>query len=114
MSSRLTDRLEPGSSSWRFLQLSSVSSNASFPGNIDCSSFSAAAIWIAGNYVRENGGLSVHKSAQAEATVRARGAWLSFLPQYSPDLNPIEMAFAKLKAHLHRIAAGRSAAQIDI
>jgi transposase len=33
------------------------------------------------------------------------GAWLLFLPQYSPDLNPIEMAFAKLKAHLRRIAA---------
>lgn len=49
--------------------------------------------------------LSVHKSAKAEAAVRARGAWLLFLPQYSPDLNPIEMAFAKLKAHLRRLAA---------
>ncbi len=28
-----------------------------------------------------------------------------FLPQYSPDLNPIEMAFSKLKAHLRRYAA---------
>lgn len=49
--------------------------------------------------------LSVHKSAKAEAAVRERGAWMLFLPQYSPDLNPIEMAFAKLKAHLRRIAA---------
>ena len=49
--------------------------------------------------------LSVHKSARAEAAVRERGAGLLFLPQYSPDLNPIEMAFAKLKAHLRRIAA---------
>ncbi len=49
--------------------------------------------------------LSVHKSANAEAAVRARGAWLLFLPQYSPDLNPIEMAFAKLKAHLRKAAA---------
>lgn len=40
--------------------------------------------------------LSVHKSAKAETAIRARGAWLLFLPQYSPDLNPIEMAFAKL------------------
>ena len=40
--------------------------------------------------------LSVHKSAEAEAeaAVRARGAWMLFLPQYSPDLNPIEMAFS--------------------
>ncbi len=49
--------------------------------------------------------LSVHKSAKAEAAVRARGAWMLFLPQYSPDLNPIEMAFSKLKAHLRKIAA---------
>jgi transposase len=44
--------------------------------------------------------LPAHKSAAAEATIRARGAWLLFLPPYSPDLNPIEMAFAKLKALL--------------
>ncbi|HEY1213605.1 MAG TPA: transposase, partial [Bryobacteraceae bacterium] len=45
------------------------------------------------------------KSARAQAAVRARGAWMLFLPQYSPDLNPIEMAFAKLKAHLRKAAA---------
>jgi len=44
--------------------------------------------------------LSVHKSAKAAATLKERGAWFLFLPQYSPDLNPIEMAFSKLKAHL--------------
>ncbi|TPI56039.1 IS630 family transposase [Mesorhizobium sp. B3-1-3] len=44
--------------------------------------------------------LAAHKSPAAEAAIRARGAWLLFLPPYSPDLNPIEMAFAKLKAHL--------------
>lgn len=49
--------------------------------------------------------LSVHKSAQAEAAIRAAGARMLFLPQYSPDLNPIEMAFAKLKAHLRAAAA---------
>ncbi|HET9107268.1 MAG TPA: IS630 family transposase [Steroidobacteraceae bacterium] len=49
--------------------------------------------------------LSVHKSAQAEAAIRACGARMLFLPQYSPDLNPIEMAFAKLKAHLRAAAA---------
>jgi transposase len=31
--------------------------------------------------------------------------WLLPLPAYSPDLNPIEMAFSKLKAHLRRIGA---------
>jgi len=44
--------------------------------------------------------LPAHKSAAAEQAVRAIGAWLLFLPPYSPDLNPIEMAFAKLKALL--------------
>jgi transposase len=49
--------------------------------------------------------LASHKSVKAEAILRQRGAWFLFLPPYSPDLNPIEMAFAKLKAHLRRIGA---------
>jgi len=49
--------------------------------------------------------LSAHKSAAAEQAIRDRGAWLLFLPAYSPDLNPIEMAFSKLKAHLRARAA---------
>lgn len=44
--------------------------------------------------------LAAHKSSKAEAAIKARGAWMLFLPPYSPDLNPIEMAFSKLKAHL--------------
>ncbi len=52
--------------------------------------------------------LSVHKNAGARAAIEARGAELRFLPAYSPDLNPIEMAFAKLKA-LVRSAAARCA-----
>jgi len=49
--------------------------------------------------------LAAHKSEKAKAILRRRGAWFLFLPPYSPDLNPIEMAFAKLKAHLRRIEA---------
>ncbi len=49
--------------------------------------------------------LSTHRSPRAAATLRKRGCWLLFLPPYSPDLNPIEMAFAKLKAHLRRLEA---------
>jgi transposase len=41
-----------------------------------------------------------HKSPAAEQAIRERGARLLFLPPYSPDLNPIEMAFAKLKARV--------------
>ena len=49
--------------------------------------------------------LNTHKSPRAAATLAARGAWFLFLPKYSPDLNPIEMAFSKLKAHLRKAAA---------
>jgi transposase len=52
--------------------------------------------------------LAAHKSPAAEAAIKARGAWVLFLPPYSPDLNPIEMAFSKLKAHL-RARTARSA-----
>jgi transposase len=49
--------------------------------------------------------LPVHKSARAADMLKAKGAWFLFLPQYSPDLNPIEMAFSKLKAHLRAASA---------
>jgi transposase len=49
--------------------------------------------------------LSSHKSAKAEEYLKDAGAWFLFLPPYSPDLNPIEMAFAKLKALIRKAAA---------
>lgn len=49
--------------------------------------------------------LPVHKSAKAAQCLKERGAWFLFLPPYSPDLNPIEMAFSKLKALLRKAAA---------
>jgi transposase len=49
--------------------------------------------------------LAVHKDARARAIVEAAGCRLLFLPAYSPDFNPIEFAFAKLKQALRRSAA---------
>ncbi|WP_425412288.1 IS630 family transposase [Neptunicoccus sediminis] len=49
--------------------------------------------------------LATHKNAAAAKVMRDAGCWFLFLPPYSPDLNPIEMAFSKLKAHLRRIGA---------
>jgi transposase len=49
--------------------------------------------------------LASHKSAAAARCLKEKGAWFLFLPPYSPDLNPIEMAFSKLKAHLRAKAA---------
>lgn len=46
--------------------------------------------------------LSVHKSVDAEELIRAAECDVTFLPPYSPDFNPIEQAFSKLKAHLRR------------
>lgn len=51
--------------------------------------------------------LSVHKSARARQLIEAAGCQLVFLPTYSPDFNPIEQAFAKLK-HLLRQAEART------
>ena len=49
--------------------------------------------------------LAAHKSAAARAAIEMAGARLLFLPPYSPDLNPIENAFSKLKALLRKAAA---------
>ena len=49
--------------------------------------------------------LAAHKNAAIRAAIEAAGASLRFLPPYSPDLNPIENAFAKLKAQLRKAAA---------
>ena len=48
--------------------------------------------------------LPAHKGAAARAAVEAAGCELRFLPPYSPDLNPIEMAFSKLKSLLRGLA----------
>ena len=49
--------------------------------------------------------LPAHKVAGVRENIEATGAYLRYLPPYSPDFNPIEMAFAKLKAFLRRVAA---------
>ena len=57
--------------------------------------------------------LAAHKVAGVREAIERAGAWLLYLPPYSPDLNPIEMAFAKLKALLRRTAARTRAALWD-
>ncbi len=48
--------------------------------------------------------LSAHKGPRVEELIKAAGAQLRYLPPYSPDLNPIEKAYSKLKACLRKIA----------
>jgi len=49
--------------------------------------------------------LGSHKGKAVRQLIRSAGAKLFFLPKYSPDLNPIEQAFAKLKHFLRKTAA---------
>ena len=48
--------------------------------------------------------LSSHKGPRVEQLIKAVGAELRYLPPYSPDMNPIEKAYSKLKAFLRKIA----------
>lgn len=48
--------------------------------------------------------LSSHKRARTRELIEAKGARLRFLPPYSPDLNPIELVFAKIKQSLRSLA----------
>lgn len=49
--------------------------------------------------------LSTHRNKRAAEVLKQAGCWFLFLPPYSPDLNPIEQAFSKLKAHLRKAGA---------
>ncbi|SES00780.1 Transposase [Azotobacter beijerinckii] len=51
------------------------------------------------------GNLPAHKVAGVRRAIEGAGATLRYLPPYSPDLNPIETAFSKLKALLRKAAA---------
>ncbi len=57
--------------------------------------------------------LSSHKRAAVKTAIEAAGAELRYLPPYSPDLNPIEKAFSKLKARL-RAAALRTIPELEV
>lgn len=48
--------------------------------------------------------LPAHKGPRVEQLIKAAGAQLRYLPPYSPDMNPIEKAFSKLKSHLRKMA----------
>src|SRR5271157_5459658 len=53
---------------------------------------------------RRHGQSPAHKGPRVEQRIGAAGAELRYLPAYSPDINPIEKAFSKLKAFLRKIA----------
>jgi transposase len=87
------------------LRLEGVSAPAVFDGPIDSPSFQAYVEQVLVPTLRPGDvvvldNLAVHKQPAVRAAIEGVGAQLRFLPPYSPDFNPIELAFAKLKAFL--------------
>jgi transposase len=60
-------------------------------------------LWPGAVVVIDN--LTIHKAARVREAIEAVGARLIYLPPYSPDLNPIELAWSKLKSRLRKAAA---------
>lgn len=94
------------------LRLDGLGATAVFDGPIDTPTFLAyveqvlvPTLRVGDVVVLDN--LAVHKHPDVRAAIEVAGAHLRFLPPYSPDFNPIELAFAKLKAFL-RAARPRS------
>jgi transposase len=80
------------------------------PGAVDSAAFAAYAERVLAPSLRPGqvvilDNLSAHKSEDARKAIEAAGGRLLFLPPYSPDFNPIELAFAKRKEHLRAAAA---------
>ena len=98
------------------LRLEGLTAPAVFNGPIDTDAFSAYVDQVLVPTLRRGDvvvldNLAVHKHPAIRAAIEAAGASLRFLPPYSPDFNPIEQAFAKLKAFL-RAARPRSFDQV--
>lgn len=92
------------------LRLSGVTAPMTLDGAMDGPAFRAwveqmLAPTLAPGDVVVMDNLPAHKQAAIRIAIEARGAELRYLPPYSPDLNPIEMAFSKFKALLKKAAA---------
>jgi transposase len=99
------------------LRLDGLGAPAVFDGPIDSASFLAYVEQVLGPTLRPGDvvvldNLAVHKHPAVRTAIEDRGAHLRFLPPYSPDFNPIELAFAKLKAFL-RAARPRTFDQVN-
>jgi transposase len=61
-------------------------------------------VWFRRSSEETSSSLPAYKATDIREAIEAAGATLRYLPQYSPDLNPIEMSFSKLKAFLRKVA----------
>jgi transposase len=85
------------------LRPTALTATAVFDGPIDNDTFRAYVEQVLGPTLRPGDvvvldNLAAHKQPAVRAAIEQAGAHLRFLPPYSPDFNPIEQAFAKLKA----------------
>lgn len=90
------------------LRPDALTAPAVFDGPIDNASFHAYVEQVLVPTLRPGDvvvldNLAVHKQPEVRAAIEQAGAFLRFLPPYSPDFNPIEQAFAKLKAFLRAV-----------
>ena len=69
--------------------------------------------WLSPGQIVVMDNLSSHKGSRVRELIEARGCELHYLPPYSPDLNPIEEAFAKIKALLRKVEARTREALIE-
>jgi transposase len=98
------------------LRVDGLTATAVFDGPIDNPSFLAYVEQVLVPTLRPGDvvvldNLAMHKQPAVQAAIEQAGARLRFLPPYSPDLNPIELAFAKLKAFM-RAARPRNFDQV--
>ena len=98
------------------LRPTELTAPAVFDGPIDSATFRAYVEQVLVPTLRRGDvvvldNLAVHKQPEVRLAIEQAGAHLRFLPPYSPDFNPIEMAFAKLKAFF-RTARPRTFAQV--
>ena len=87
------------------LRVDGLTATAVFDGPIDNPSFLAYVEQVLVPTLRPGDvvildNLAMHKQPEVQAAIASVGAQLRFLPPYSPDFNPIELAFAKLKAFM--------------
>ena len=99
------------------LRVEGLGAPAVFDGPIDAVSFRAYVDQVLVPTLRPGDvvvldNLAVHKQPEVRTAIEGVGAHIRFLPPYSPDFNPIEQAFAKLKAFL-RAARPRSFDQVS-
>jgi transposase len=90
------------------LRTTELTATAVFDGPIDTATFRAYVEQVLVPTLRPGDvvvldNLAAHKQPEVHAAIEAAGALLRFLPPYSPDFNPIELAFAKLKAFMRAV-----------